>query len=231
MKQIKRERPVPQVDYRNFRLNKINQEEYKHTKLLLFWPIYILSYFLVELVNPVERCFLIHTALDDLIPFCEWFIIPYLLWGPIMVVVQLYLMSHDVSAFKKYSKFLIVSFSIATVIFLMFPTYQNLRPEGFRRDNVLTKLVDLIYSVDTSTNVCPSGHVIGSFAYLVAALHSDTLRTPGKMTVISICAILTSIATVFLKQHSLIDVAAALPVCAVSYWICYGKHTKGKKLP
>lgn len=229
MRNVKKERPVPQVDYRNFRLSKCNQEEYRHTKLLLFWPVYLLSYFVVELLNPVERCFLIHTAMDDLIPFCEWFIVPYLLWSPIMVGIQLYLMVYDVSAFKKYSKLLIVSFSIATVIFLVFPTYQNLRPEGFQRDNIFTTLVNLIYSVDTSTNVCPSGHVIGSFAYLVAAIHSEALGSPGKITVIAIMAILTSISTVFLKQHSLIDVLAALPVCAIAYWICYGKHRIKRK--
>ncbi len=227
MKHTNKGRLVPQVDYRNFRLSKINDQEYRHTKLLLFWPIYILSYFFVEAVNPVERCFLIHTAVDDMIPFCEWFIIPYLLWSPIMLGVQLYLMVYDVPAFKKYSKFLIVSFSIATVIFLVFPTYQNLRPEQLSRDNLLTRLVGLIYAVDTSTNVCPSGHVIGSFAYWAAALHSDVFRTPGKMTVITILAILTSVATVFLKQHTIIDVVAAIPVCAVAYWICYRK--KGSK--
>ena len=28
------------VDYRQFRLSKLNDESFRHLKLLLFWPIY-----------------------------------------------------------------------------------------------------------------------------------------------------------------------------------------------
>ena len=36
----------PVVDYRKFRLSKINTPEYSHLKLLLAWAGYFLAYFL-----------------------------------------------------------------------------------------------------------------------------------------------------------------------------------------
>ena len=34
-------------------------------------------------------------------------------------------------------------------------------------------------------------------------------------------AVLICVSTVFLKQHSIIDIIAALPICAAAYWVCY----------
>ena len=34
-------------------------------------------------------------------------------------------------------------------------------------------------------------------------------------------AILISISTVFLKQHSVIDIIVAVPICIIAYFICY----------
>ena len=40
-------------------------------------------------------------------------------------------------------------------VYIIFPNRQDLRPLVFPRDNLLTKGVALLYSVDTNTNVCP----------------------------------------------------------------------------
>ena len=225
MKNLKNRLPVP-VDYRGFRPSRINEPQYRHLWLLLFWPIYWLRYPLIEALNTPERCVPISCALDEVIPFCEYFLIPYMLWMVCMVATALYTLFFDVESFRKYSRFLIISFSISTVIYLIWPTCQNLRPETFARDNFFTRIVALLYSVDTNTNVCPSEHVIGSLAYLAAAFHTKSLRSPGKLTVITLLALGTSFSTVFLKQHSFVDVVAALPVCAVAYVMVYGCRKK-----
>lgn len=215
--------PTPAVDYRGFRLSKINQLEYRHLWLLLFWPIYISRYLLVENWNPAAVYHPIHCALDDIIPFQEGFLIFYALWYVFIAGMHLYTLLYDVDAFKRYSKFLFISMSISSVIFLVYPSCQNLRPAEFPRDNVLTKIVGLLYAIDTNTNVFPSEHAIGSLAVLAAAIHTKSLRSPGKLTVIALLAVLISLSTVFLKQHSILDVLAALPICALAYWICYGR--------
>ena len=229
MKQSKWKLPTPQIDVRNFRLNKINEPQYRHLWMLLFWPIYWIRYPIVEFINPQERCFLVHSIIDEHIPFWELFIIPYGLWLTIMLAINLYMAFYDVDNFKKYTRFLMISFSISTLIFLVYPTYQDLRPVEFPRDNLFTRLVGAIYAADTNTNVCPSEHVIGSFAFWAAAIHSKWFRTPGRLTAVTVTAILTSISTLFLKQHSIIDVIAAIPVCLVVYWICYGKKRVSRR--
>lgn len=47
------------------------------------------------------------------------------------------------------------------LIYLVFPTCQDLRPTQFARDNILTRFVAWFYNFDTNTNVCPSIHVLG----------------------------------------------------------------------
>ena len=54
-------------------------EKNKHAFLLLYFCIYFPWFHHLE--RTVTTHFhVIHTALDDLIPFCEYFIVPYLLW-------------------------------------------------------------------------------------------------------------------------------------------------------
>ena len=76
---------TPQVDYRKFRLSKIKDPQYSHLKLLLGWVGYFLLYFLTENLIPAEKCTPVHMWLDDVIPFCEWFLIPYVFWYALIV--------------------------------------------------------------------------------------------------------------------------------------------------
>ena len=218
--------PATAADYRNFSLRKINTPEYRHLWLLLFWPIYIARYFLVENLNPAESYTVIHCALDDVIPFREKFLIFYVLWYVSLALMHLYTMLYDVEAFKRYSKFLFVSMGISSVIFLVFPSCQELRPVEFPRDNLLTKIVSLLYAVDTNTNIFPSEHAIGALAVLASAINTRSLRSPGKIAFFAVLAVMISLSTVFLKQHSILDVLAALPICAFAYWLCYGRREK-----
>lgn len=216
--------PTLAADYRNFRLSKINTPEYRHLWLLLIWPAYILRYFLVEQLNPAEVYTVIHSPLDDIIPFHEGFVVFYVLWYIAIVGMHLYTMLFDLDVFKRYSKFLMISLTISTAMFLLFPSCQELRPAEFPRDNLPAKIVGLLYAVDTNTNVFPSEHAIGALAVLAAAINTKSLRSPVKIAAFSLLAVLISMSTVFLKQHSILDVLAALPICAVAYGVCYGRR-------
>lgn len=70
----------PEVDYRQFRFKKMNTPEFSHVKLLLFWPFFGLMFMFLERFQPERHYYVVHCALDDLIPFWEWALIPYLLW-------------------------------------------------------------------------------------------------------------------------------------------------------
>ena len=216
--------PKPQTDLHNFRLRKINQPQYRHLWWLLFWPVYLLRYFLIELFNPARTYHVMHCVLDDRIPFREGFLVFYVCWYFFIVGIHLYTLLYDVDTFKRYSKFLCVSITMSTAVFLLYPSCQNLRPAEFPRDNLLSRTMGLIYGVDTSTNVFPSEHVIGALAALAAAAHTEHLRKPKRLVPLTILTILICCSTLFLKQHSVLDVLGALPICAISYLLCYEKR-------
>ena len=93
----------------------------------------------------------------------------------------------------------------------------------FERDNIFTHIVSLIYGFDTNTNVCPSIHVIGSFAVLFSALNDKYLSAAKIRISFVIITLLICASTVFLKQHSIIDVVAGVALCIVCYPFVFGK--------
>lgn len=207
----------PMVDYRKFRPGKLNTNEFRHLKLLLFWPIFGLLFAYVERFYPVKAYYVMHCPVDDLIPFNELFLIPYLFWFVFLVGMLLYTLLYDVDGFRRMMWFIIITYSAAIVIYLLFPTCQQLRPAIFERDNFLTRFMAWFYTFDTNTNVCPSIHVMGSLAVLAAAWHTPRFRTAGWRTAFAAAAVLICLSTVFLKQHSVLDVIAALPICLAAY--------------
>lgn len=213
----------PSVDYRKIRFNNLKTEEFRHTLLLLYWPVFGILFAFVERFNPVQYYYPIHCYLDDKIPFCEWFFIPYLFWFVYLVGSLAYTLFYDISAFKKEMYFIIITYSVTIIIYLFFPTCQELRPMEFANRNILTDAIAAFYNFDTNTNVCPSLHVVGSFASMFALWECKDFNTKGWKTAEGIAAFLICISTVFMKQHSVIDVATALPLCAIGYYFSFGK--------
>ena len=120
---------------------------------------------------------------------------------------------------------MIFTYSAAMVMYLLFPTCQELRPAEFARDNIFTRFIPHFYQFDTNTNVCPSIHVIGSLAVLASAWNIERFKTVGWRIFFVTAAVLICVSTVFLKQHSIIDIIAALPICAAAYWVCYRRKS------
>lgn len=224
------------VDYRRFQISKRNEPEFCHLKLLLYWPVFGLFFLIVERLWIRQSYFPVYCSLDDAIPFCEYFLIPYLFWFVFLVGIHIYTLLFDVEAFRKLMKFIMVSYSAAMLIYILFPNCQELRPILFERDNLFTRFMTGFYQFDTNTNVCPSIHVIGSVAVMLCAWNSRQFSSPGWRLVFGIAAFLISISTVFLKQHSILDILAAIPICVIAYLMVYrrtgseklcGKHTSG----
>ena len=220
--------PKPVVDYRQFRLNKLNTPQFRHLQLLLYWPVYGFLFLYVERIRVVGHWHVVHCALDDAVPFCEAFLFPYLFWFISLLGMSLYTLLYDVETFRRFQRYIILTFSTAILVYLVWPTCQQLRPEGFARDNPLTRFMAAFYRFDTNTNVCPSIHVIGALAVQFAA--SAPLRRRKAVWHIASWAVTASVclSTVFLKQHSLLDVAAALPVCAAGYACCFAGRRRGR---
>ena len=211
---------LPLIDYRQFRLSRLNTPQFRHLKLLLFWPIFSLVFCYLENYRPAVYYAPMRCALDHWIPFCKWFVIPYAFWFLFVGGMLLYTLFYNIPAFRRMMWFIILTYSFALVTYLLFPNCQHLRPTLLGGD-LLTRFTAKLYAADTNTNVCPSIHVIGSFAVYFAARDIRRFRAKGWRLGFLTMAVLISLSTVFLKQHSVLDVLAGLAVCAVAYPLIY----------
>ena len=122
----------PVVDYRQCRLSKLNEPEFSHLKLLGGWIFYFLMYFITENLIPASSCHPIHCVLDDMIPFNELFVIPYVFWYVLVGGSLLYYALYNIEGFKRLQWFIILTQVIAMTIYVLYPSRQDLRPETFQ---------------------------------------------------------------------------------------------------
>lgn len=212
----------PVVDYRTFRLSRIKEPQFQHLLFLLGWIGYFALYFLTENLIPYEKCYPVHSVLDDMIPFCEYFVIPYVGWYLLIVGSLIYFALYNPDNFKNMMKFIIVTQVVAMAIYIIFPNRQDLRPEVFVRDNIFTDIVGLLYTFDTSTNVCPSLHVAYSIGIASTWLKEKSASNWCKTFIVIFC-FLVCMSVAFVKQHSVVDIFVAIPVCLLAEWIAFGE--------
>ena len=217
----------PVVDYREFRLSRLNEPRFSHIKLLGGWLVYFAFYFLTENLIPVERCHVIHCALDDLIPFNEYFALFYCFWYVLLVGSLLYFFLYDIPSFKRLQTYIMITQAAAMLIYIVYPSVQLLRPETMPRDNFLCHVMAFIYAFDTPTGVCPSLHVAYSMG--IASVWCRYKKGPALWKAFVILSVvMISISVAFVKQHSVVDIFAAIPVGLLAELLVYGKRFSRK---
>lgn len=215
----------PAVDYRQFRLSRIREPQFAHLKLLLGWVFYFIAYFLTENLIPAEKCRPVWCIVDDWIPFWEVFLIPYVFWYVLIVISLGYFLLYDVDSFKKLQTYIIITQVAAMILYVLFPSRQDLRPAEFPRDNLLTRGVALLYALDTNTGVCPSLHVAYSLGIASAWLRKRDAALGWKIAV-TMWVTLICVSVSFVKQHSVADIFAALPVGLFAEWFVFYRKRK-----
>ena len=213
------------VSYRELSPRTIREKRYVHLFLLLGWVGYFLLYALTENLIPPEKCHVIHCALDDVIPFCEWFLIFYVSWYVLIVLSLLYFLRWDVPSFRKLQIFIMITQAVAMLIYILWPSRQDLRPETFPRLNFLTWAMGIVYGFDTNTGVCPSLHVAYSMGIASVWLRQEEVKPIWRGLIAVLCALI-SISTAFVKQHSVLDILAALPLGLLAEGLVYGRWWK-----
>ena len=181
---------------------------YGHAWVFAYAPIYLIWFGLLE--QRKTSFVIVHSVLDDLIPFCELFIIPYLLWFAYMAVCGVYFFLHEKQEFYQLAFMLITGMTIFLIFCTLVPNGHFLRPVSIARNNFFIQLVRMIWRVDTPTNVLPSLHVYNSLACHMAVSNCKALKD-NKLVVRSsfLLAALIIASTMFLKQHSVVDVFCA----------------------
>ena len=102
---------------------------YSHAWVLLYAFIYFPWFTYLER-HVTDNYFVIHSIFDDYIPFCEYFIIPYLLWFAYIAVTLGYLFFNDKQGFYKASAIMFSGMTIFLIICTVFPNGLNLRPSS-----------------------------------------------------------------------------------------------------
>ena len=186
---------------------------------LLYFPAYLLLFFAAEhLITGnywVSWC-----ALDDVIPFVKEFVYAYILWFPYMVGATLWLVVRDKRAFVRYAVFAMISMTACYVIYFLFPSGQELRPDAVEGGSLAAFILRAIYAADTNTNVFPSMHVVGTLVAMAGLWDTDSVSRRAKLWLL-IVGVFIIVSTVFVKQHSALDVFSGIALCAVVYPLVY----------
>lgn len=196
--------------------------KYRHALPLLLYGIIYLQWFAYLEKAVTSHYRLIHLKPDDLIPFCEVFVIPYLLWFVYVAVVVLYFFFQDRDDYFRICTFLFTGMTVFLIVSTLWPNGHNLRPAIMPRDNIFTGLVSMLYRTDTPTNLWPSIHVYNSLGCHFAVMKSVRLeKHKGIRTGSLILCVSIILSTMFIKQHSVFDVTTAFIMAAVMYGIVY----------
>ena len=201
-------------------------KKYRHGLLLLYFPFYLAAFAYLEKKVP-DKVHIINCAIDQYIPFVEVFIIPYLLWFAYVAVAGIYFFFKEKESFCKWMYFGMIGMTIFIIVSYLYPNGLELRPETFTRDNIFVQLTKMIYSMDTPTNVLPSIHVFNSMAVYFAVKNSPKLKNnKAARTGAFVMTSLIILSTMFLKQHSVVDVLTALILSCLSYDFIYNERTE-----
>lgn len=204
---------------------KVNEfiAKYKHGLLLLYFLIYLPWFGYLE-ENVTTHFHVIHVALDDKIPFCEYFIIPYMLWFAYVAFGIAYFFFKNKNEYYKLCAFLFTGMTIFLVISTVYPNGHYLRPTTFERDNIFVQAVQWLYSTDTPTNLFPSIHVYNSLGINMAVWHSENFKKNKPVRYGSaILCISIILSTMFLKQHSVFDVVTGVVLAAFMFSLVYAR--------
>lgn len=184
---------------------------------MLYIVIYLPWFFFLE--KYVKHFEIIHVKLDDYIPFCEYFIVPYLMWFVYVAVAVLYFFFASKEDYYRLCTFLFVGMTLSMIICTIWPNGTDLRPIGVDRDNIFMDMIRKLWKTDTATNVFPSIHVYNSIGVHIAVMNSGKFKNKRGVRIVSFLLMVSiCLATVFLKQHSVVDGLGAI----VMSWFMYG---------
>lgn len=184
--------------------------------IAVWFVIYMGLFGFLEIVPPKD-VHLIHCALDDRIPNMAIFIYPYVSWFPYIVVcAALAIKNLDDRQFKKAVLVLTTGMNIFLFISYVWPTGLDLRESIVYDLHTLSgNLLKFVQTVDTPKSVFPSMHVYVTLVLQYMLEMQKKLVPAWGIWGGRVLAVLIVLSTMFTKQHSAVDVTAAIVMFAV----------------
>ena len=184
--------------------------------IAVWFVIYMGLFGFLEIVPPKD-VHLIHCALDDRIPNMAVFIYPYVSWFPYIVVCAVLAIKNlDDRQFKKAVLVLTTGMNIFLFISYVWPTGLDLRESIVYDLHTLSgNLLKFVQTVDTPKSVFPSMHVYVTLVLQYTLEMQKKLVPAWEIWGGRVLAVLIVLSTMFTKQHSAVDVTAAIVMFAV----------------
>ena len=198
-----------------------------HLWFQAYWVVYLVWFFWLDLTITDPK-YIIHSPIDDFIPFNEWFVFPYCSWFLLLAVVTALLWWNDTESYDKLCLMMFSGMTFCLILYMVLPNGLDIRPtaEAVGRDNVAMQIMQLLWKADASVNV-PSIHCQSSGCMALAFSQSRLAKgRPGLKVLAWVWAALICASTVFTKQHSILDVVCGLALVAVWVPVLYTKKTK-----
>ena len=199
-----------------------NQNVSQIIPFLLYLVFYMIWFTILERL-PRTRFFDLSSELDTYIPFIVEFIIPYLSWFLFQAVWVVFVFFVDRKTYEQLTTMLMIGMTVFLVVSTFLPTKISLRPYYIESRGICAFLVRRLWAVDTPTNVWPSIHVFNTTALMMTLFtsqHPLLRKNAVRIPVVFWCGMIV-LSTMFLKQHSVGDVLAALALNGIAYVLVY----------
>lgn len=200
----------------------MNKDFFKSKKHFLTLTIFlILTLWFAYLKKSIIPVHIMDSYIDTKIPFIKEFVVAYYFWFAYMAIGFVYLGFVSKKHFYKLELFLALGMSISFIIFIVYPNAQFPRPV-VKGTDVFSFLVNFIYSHDGTNNVFPSVHVCNAIGVHLALINCQDFKNRKVLKYLSLFGMLSICAsTVFIKQHSIIDVLGGTILASIIYTCIY----------
>lgn len=158
--------------------------------------------------------------LDSQIPLIPWFVYPYFLTFPLGLFTFFYLAYKDKKAFYTMYISLILSFAISGFFYTFGQTVFT-KPD-FEPKTFTDKFVVWTWGATNPVNCFPSQHCFMAFAMIIACVSAKEEKMNIFFKIFTIItSILIVLATVFIRQHFVLDIVASFiimfPIFAIAH--------------
>ena len=190
-------------------------QKYRHALWFLLFGALSVFYFVSQHLG--LRYHVVHLPLDDWLPFWPGFIVFYVLWYFYVPGCMLWACFRARDVFYRQVAALFSGAFVCAAVFVLYPTCVDFRPSA-AGPGLARALCRLIYANDAPVNVFPSLHCYEALAVHLGAFGAGRGRKmPVRRALSAALVTLICLSTVFVKQHSVADLAAGCGLAAGIY--------------
>ena len=109
------------------KLSQLRSRCRPHLWYQLYWVVYLIWFFWLDLTVTAPK-YILHSPLDDLIPFNEWFVLPYCSWFLLLAGVTAALWWCDTASYDKLCLTMFSGMTFCLIVYMILPNGLELRP-------------------------------------------------------------------------------------------------------